>query len=100
MRIILVSYYKVRCQVRYFRPTANRDCAKRQWLSHTLISKGRVDIDKGAANALRRNGASLLPSGITQVCGEFSAGDAIDIVFDEKVIGKGICLYSQRDLRK
>lgn len=83
-----------------FHPSANRDCAKRQWLSHTLTSKGRVDIDDGAVNALQHKGASLLPSGITHISGEFLAGDAIDIAFKDKVIGKGICLYSHRDLQQ
>lgn len=76
--------------------------ARKHWLKHTLKSTGKVSLDNGAANALINKGASLLPSGVTQVEGDFAAGESVDII-DAKtstIIAKGICQYSQRDLLK
>jgi len=76
--------------------------ARKHWLKHTLKSNGKVGLDPGAVNALIKKGASLLPSGITEVTGEFKVGDCIDI-YDEKNsqhIAKGICQYNYRDLKR
>ena len=74
--------------------------AKKHWLKHTLKSNGQLLLDTGAVNALRNNGASLLPSGILSINGKFLAGETLDII-DEKtkeVIAKGISQYSYQDL--
>lgn len=76
--------------------------ARKHWLKHTLKSVGKVMLDEGAVNALIKKGASLLPSGVTDVAGEFKVGDCIDI-FDSNngsCIAKGISQYSYRDLRR
>ena len=52
----------------------------------------------GAATVLRERGSSLLPVGITAVEGEFAAGDAVDVVCDGELIGKGIVNYSASEL--
>jgi len=74
--------------------------AKKHWLKHTLKSSGQVILDQGAVNAVINKGASLLPSGIKEVSGEFIAGDSIDIIDREsgQAIAKGICQYSHSDL--
>lgn len=74
--------------------------ARKHWLKHTLKSSGQILLDAGAVSAVINRGASLLPSGINKVVGKFVAGESVDIVDDisERVIGKGICQYSQRDL--
>ena len=74
--------------------------AKKHWLKHTLTSCGQVRVDQGAVNALLSKGASLLPSGIKSVQGEFSAGASIDIIDDKtgQIMAKGICQYGERDL--
>lgn len=76
--------------------------AKKHWLKHTLKSSGQVLLDQGAVNALINKGASLLPSGIQSIVGEFSAGESIDIINaqSDKIIAKGICQYSHRDLQQ
>lgn len=74
--------------------------ARKHWLKHTLKSNGKVYLDKGAVNAVINKGASLLPSGINKILGEFIAGESVDIINanSKKIIAKGICQYSQRDL--
>lgn len=74
--------------------------ARKHWLKHTLKSHGSVSLDNGAANAVINKGASLLPSGIVEVSGNFAAGESINII-DSKtdaIIAKGISQYSHRDL--
>ena len=70
------------------------------WLRYSKPSRGVIDVDAGAARALRDGGTSLLPVGIVDVRGEFSEGDAVDVVHASELIGKGICNYSALDLRR
>jgi glutamate 5-kinase len=70
------------------------------WLKYAKPSHGTVVVDAGAARALRDGGTSLLPVGITEVRGEFGAGDAVHVAEGAMVIGKGICNYSAAELRK
>ena len=83
-----------------FQPVKSQGNARSQWLQHTLKSRGEIHIDGGASNALTNKGASLLPSGITQVSGQFSSGDAIDIVCDGNKVAKGLSLYNAEDLQQ
>ena len=82
-----------------FPARANPRRARKEWLAATLGVMGVIRIDAGAARALKR-GSSLLPVGITEVEGEFEAGDAVDVASDGKTIGKGIVNYSAEELRR
>ena len=70
------------------------------WLKYAKPPRGRVQIDAGAARALREGGTSLLPVGIVEVAGDFEAGDAVEVAFDGELVGKGICNYSAVELRR
>jgi glutamate 5-kinase len=72
--------------------------ARRLWLTHTLKTAGKIEIDAGAKAALVQKGASLLPSGITNVAGHFEQGDAVEVVCDGHIVAKGLCLYNAKDL--
>ncbi|MFT5758334.1 MAG: glutamate 5-kinase [Alteromonadaceae bacterium] len=76
--------------------------AKKHWLKHSLKSQGEITLDVGAVNALLNKGASLLPKGIKSVQGEFHPGDSVDLIDEQsqKIIAKGISLYSQHDLKR
>jgi len=76
--------------------------ARKHWLKHTLKSNGYVGLDTGAVSAVINKGASLLPSGIKAIEGNFAAGDSVDILDAQsnRLIAKGICQYSHRDLVK
>lgn len=78
--------------------------AKKHWMVHTLKSKGSIFVDLGAKKAIMQKGASLLPSGIINVHGNFDIGDAVDIIyqkeFDDQKIAKGIVHYNSQDLKK
>jgi glutamate 5-kinase len=70
------------------------------WLKYAKPSRGRVDVDAGAAHALREGGTSLLPVGIVEVSGSFDAGDAVEITHGPAYVGKGISNYSAAELRE
>ncbi|HPG41904.1 MAG TPA: glutamate 5-kinase [bacterium] len=77
---------------------------KKHWMLHARASAGKIYVDSGAVNALVSKGASLLPSGINKLSGEFNAGDTIEIIFaggeQEIIIAKGITQYGSADLKK
>jgi glutamate 5-kinase len=70
------------------------------WLKYAKPSHGSVVVDAGAARALRAEGTSLLPVGIVEVRGKFDAGDAVDVLGGEDLLGKGISNYSSVDLNR
>ncbi|MGH2985075.1 MAG: glutamate 5-kinase [Solirubrobacterales bacterium] len=81
-----------------FAPHPERTPSFKLWLRYAKPARGRVMVDAGAARVLRERGSSLLPVGITAVEGEFAAGDAIEIVCDGELVGKGITNYSAAEL--
>ena len=81
-----------------FAPHPERTPSFKLWLRYAKPSRGRVVVDEGAARVLRERGSSLLPVGITEVEGEFAAGDAVEVVCDGEVVGKGIVNYSAAEL--
>jgi glutamate 5-kinase len=70
------------------------------WLRYAKPALGTIVVDPGAAKALREGGTSLLPVGITDVRGDFDAGDAVHVSEGRVVIGKGICNYTADELRR
>jgi len=86
-----------------FHPQAGRVSSFKLWLRYAKPSHGTVAVDDGAERALRERGTSLLPVGIVDVAGEFSAGDAVRVRSGgdgSRPIGKGIVNYSSQELRR
>jgi len=59
------------------RPSQSPLVARKQWLAVQLQVKGRLHLDAGAVRALRADGKSLLPVGVTAVEGRFDRGDLV-----------------------
>lgn len=73
--------------------------ARKSWLLHSSRTEGYVVVDKGAAQALSSQSASLLLPGITDVHGEFHEGDTIEIqISNGQTIGRGMTNFSASDL--
>jgi glutamate 5-kinase len=70
------------------------------WLRYAKPTRGELAVDAGAARALREEGTSLLPVGVVEVRGEFEAGDAVEVLHGERLVGKGISNYSATELRR
>jgi glutamate 5-kinase len=82
----------------WFVPGATPVAARKQWIAGSLKSAGRVQVDAGAAAALRR-GRSLLPAGVTGAEGSFERGDAVDVVDGEgRVLARGLAAYPRADV--
>jgi glutamate 5-kinase len=85
----------------FFEAQAKQSNARKRWIAGSLIPAGRIYLDRGATEAIRRAGKSLLPAGITEVEGEFVAQDAV-LVCDPNglEIARGLVNYGDDDLRK
>jgi glutamate 5-kinase len=58
-----------------------------------------VAAEMATAAALREGGTSLLPVGVTEVHGDFAAGDAVEVRSPDGLLGKGIANYGAPELR-
>lgn len=74
--------------------------ARKQWLADHLQVHGRITLDAGAVRALRVDGKSLLPIGITGVWGEFQRGAVVALLDAEgRDIARGLVNYSAEEAR-
>ena len=74
--------------------------ARKKWISSQMTVKGKIKVDKGAESALRQ-GASLLPSGVTSITGSFEKGDAINVLNKSNdIICIGLTSYPSKDIKK
>ncbi|WP_028451511.1 glutamate 5-kinase [Chitinilyticum aquatile] len=75
--------------------------AKKQWIADHLQLAGRVVLDAGAVRALKQNGSSLLPIGVSAVEGEFLRGEVVSCVdADGQEIARGLINYSAAETRR
>jgi glutamate 5-kinase len=83
-----------------FHPTGKRRPKRLLWLAFASQSRGSVVLDDGAVHALTERHASLLPAGIVQVTGDFTAGDPIKLLtHDGRLVGRGIVNYDAAELQ-
>ncbi len=71
-----------------FLPQKSAETAKRRWLASGGLTTGRIQVDEGAADALRRRN-SLLAVGIQKIIGQFTAGEIVEIT-DSQGIGLAV----------
>ena len=84
-----------------FLPMADHLKSRKYWIAFTLRARGRLVIDGGAKEALVEEGKSLLPSGVTEVEGDFVLGDPVTCVDEAgNTIAKGLVNYSADEIRK
>ncbi|TDJ56276.1 MAG: glutamate 5-kinase [Planctomycetota bacterium] len=77
-----------------FEPRAQRLEGRKRWIAFFDHARGDIEIDSGAARALRTEGRSLLAVGITAVRGTFDKGDPVRIVDpDGAEIGRALVNY-------
>ncbi len=71
-----------------------------QWLAFYAPAAGALVIDGGAADAIKAGGSSLLLAGVKDVRGDFSKGDAVEIVGEDGVsVGRGFSYSDAGTLR-
>jgi glutamate 5-kinase len=82
-----------------FKPASSHLGSRERWMLSGLSAKGKLIIDAGAGDALKKQQRSLLAAGIKQVEGTFQRGDLVKI-FDPagNYLGCGISNYGSSDL--
>jgi glutamate 5-kinase len=73
--------------------------ARQRWLGQSAKPAGTLHIDAGAATALTKKNASLLPSGILSVDGDFPARATVNVVYAGTPIARGVTSYAAHELR-
>lgn len=72
--------------------------AKKHWIAFTLRPRGDVILDRGAAEAVRAKGKSVLSIGVLGVRGDFRAGDAVRLLdVDAAELGRGLASCASED---
>ena len=75
--------------------------ARKQWLAGHLQMKGELVLDHGAARVLKNKGSSLLAVGVTDVIGQFTRGDMVVCVDENRQeIARGLINYSSDEAMK
>lgn len=75
--------------------------SRKRWIAFAQKVKGSIYIDQGAEQALKGDGKSLLPIGVTKVEGLFARGDTVSICdFQGDEIARGLVNYSAEELRQ
>jgi glutamate 5-kinase len=84
-----------------FLPRETPLCGRKHWIAFTKSCKGDIIIDEGASVAIVEKGKSLLPSGIREVSGRFSQGDAVNVLNPlRETIAIGMVNYHSGDIKK
>lgn len=84
-----------------FLPQKKKISHRKYFIAFNVKPKGKIYIDKGAADAVLKKGKSLLPTGVTKVSGNFKSGDVIEILdYDNNVIARGLVNYDLLEVDK
>lgn len=82
-----------------FAPRHSRPVNRKRWLLFGRPVRGTIVVDEGACQAIMQDGRSLLPGGVSNVSGEFGAGDVVMIASaGHHEIARGVANYSRADL--
>ena len=82
-----------------FHAAKKRMSTRLLWLAHAATPAGSLTLDPGAVEAVANRRKSLLPAGISQVSGDFNAGDPVDLL-DESggVVARGLVNFDSTEL--
>ena len=83
----------------HFHPSTTRMESRKRWLLSGLCTRGKLVIDNGAADALKKQNRSLLSAGISRAEGDFFRGEIVAIHdMEDNHLGCGITNYSSEDI--
>jgi len=73
----------------------------KRWIGFSTYPRGRMLVDKGAQEAVRLQGKSLLAAGIKLVEGDFQKGDVVALCdIDGREFARGLTNYSSVDAER
>jgi len=82
-----------------FTPASSKMESRKRWMLSGLSTRGKLVVDSGASQALKKHNRSLLPAGIKQVEGDFQRGDIVNIYDpDGTRMACGITNYSSAEI--
>jgi len=85
----------------FFVPKKEKLSSRKCWIGFTLKPKGAIRIDDGAADAILKNGKSLLPIGIIGIEGNFDVGAPVECVnTNNRILGTGLVNYCAADIQQ
>jgi glutamate 5-kinase len=75
--------------------------AWKRWLGWSAESRGALEVDAGAYEAIVTGGSSLLAAGVSGISGSFTAGDVVTIACSGRgVFARGLVNYPTADLER
>lgn len=84
-----------------FRAREDRLEARKRWLAFGMAVKGSLVLDEGAVRALCQDNKSLLPAGVSDVEGDFGAGETVSLRdATGRELGRGVVNYAAGELRR
>lgn len=85
----------------HFEAQLQTDNARKRWIAYGLVPQGKLYLDDGAAKAVLNKGKSLLAAGVTQVEGDFSVNDPVEICNAKgQAIARGLVNYDSEAVCK
>jgi glutamate 5-kinase len=71
----------------------------KRWIAFGTRTKGSIIIDRGAEDAIKNKGKSILAIGVVKISGDFNKGDTLKVLsIDNKLIAKGISSFSAEEI--
>jgi glutamate 5-kinase len=84
-----------------FVPRENKLTSRKRWIAVRSRSRGTIQVDAGARSAMTERGASLLPSGIKAVQGDFPMGARVELQDEAGAIfAVGLVSYTADEIRR
>ncbi|MHC5109083.1 MAG: glutamate 5-kinase [Planctomycetota bacterium] len=84
----------------WFEPTPDALNSRKRWIAFRHRSRGEIIVDDGARSAILDKRASLLPSGVVSVRGDFSMGARVDVCgVDNCKFAVGLVSYASREIQ-
>ncbi|MGH3877071.1 MAG: glutamate 5-kinase [Actinophytocola sp.] len=82
-----------------FAASSRRLTPRRFWLAYAADPKGRLHLDDGAVAAVVGRRRSLLAAGITEVTGDFEAGDVVELADAAgRTVARGVVAFDATEL--
>lgn len=82
-------------------PATNRINARKQWLAGQLQVSGKLTLDGGAVEVLKKDGRSLLAVGVTHVDGDFSRGELVACLDPSgQEVARGLVNYNANETQR
>ncbi len=83
-----------------FHPSPHPIKNRKSWLAHALKPLGKIFIDNGASDAIKKRGASLLLVGVKGIEGSFLSNQAVSVYNDNgEELARGLCSLGSRDIK-